>query len=153
VLTLKKELMRQFKCDDCGPMNEYVGCMIKKHKSGGIKFMQKVLLQSHRKELDIKDLKKSNTPATPGTVLKKPIDEDVLLMPEKLTLYCSGVGKAKHMMQYSRPDTYNSVRDLARHMTCAIQVHMDAMLKLMKYINDTSEKRFGIKPNVKVGWK
>ena len=25
VLDLKKLLMRQFECDDCGPMNEYLG--------------------------------------------------------------------------------------------------------------------------------
>jgi hypothetical protein len=75
--------MKQFKCDNCGPMNEYIGCTIEKRKSGGIKFLQKVLLQSYRDQFDIKDLKKFNTLATPGTVLKKPIDEDVLLTPEK----------------------------------------------------------------------
>jgi hypothetical protein len=140
VLDLRRELMKQFECNYCGPMNEYVRCTIEKCKSGGIKFLQKVLLQSYRDEFDIKDLKKFKTPATPGTVLKKPIDGDVLLMPEKQTLYCSGVGKAMHMMQYSRPDTYNAVCDLARHMTSSTQVHMDAMLRLMKYVNDTSNR-------------
>ncbi len=87
-------------------------------------------MQSYRDEFDIKDLKKFNTPATPGTVLKKPMDGDVILKSEKQTLYHSGVGKAMHMMQYSWPDTYNAVRDLARHMTSATQVHMVAMLRL-----------------------
>jgi hypothetical protein len=140
VLDLKKELMKQFECDNCGPMNEYCGCMIEKCKSGGIKFLQKVLLQSFRDEFCIKDLKKFYTPATPGTVLKKPINGDVLLTPEKQTLYHSGLGKAMHMMQYSRPDTYNSACDLGRHMTSATQVHMDAMLRLMKYADDTSDR-------------
>jgi hypothetical protein len=54
VLDLKKELMKQFKCEDCGPMNEYVGCRIETHKSGGFKFLQKVLLQSYRDEFNIK---------------------------------------------------------------------------------------------------
>jgi hypothetical protein len=54
-----------------------------------------------RDEFDVKNLKKFNTPAAPGTVLKKPINGDVLLTPEKQTLYRSGVGKAMHMMQYS----------------------------------------------------
>jgi hypothetical protein len=91
-------------------------------------------------EFDIKDLKIFNTLATHGTVLKKPINGDVLLMPEKQNWYCSGVGKAMHMMQYSRPSTYNAVHDLARHMTSATQVHMDTMLRLMKYVNDTSDR-------------
>ena len=55
---LKKELMKQFKCEDCGPMNEYIGCAIETRKSGGIKFPQKVLLQSYRGEFDIKNLMK-----------------------------------------------------------------------------------------------
>jgi hypothetical protein len=146
VLNLKNELKKQFECDDCGPMVEYVGCTIEKCKSGGIKFLQKVLLQSYRDEFDIKDLKKFNTPATPGTVLKKPIHGDVLHTSEKQTLYHSGVGKAMHMMQYSRPDTYNAVRDLARHMTSATQVHMDAMLRLMKYVDDTRDRGLVLNP-------
>ncbi len=99
-----------------------------------------MLLQSYRDEFDIKDLKKFNTPATPGTVLKKPMDGDVILKSEKQMLHHSGVGKAMHMMQYSRPDTYNAVRDLARHMTSVRQVHMDAMLRLMKYVDNTRDR-------------
>jgi hypothetical protein len=68
-LDLKNELKKQFECNDCRPMVEYVGCTIEKCKSGGIKFLQKVLLQSYRDEFDIKYLKKFNTPATSGTVL------------------------------------------------------------------------------------
>jgi hypothetical protein len=56
-------------------MVEYVGCRIEKCKSGRIKFLQKVLLQSYRDEFDIKDLKKFNTLATPGAVLKKQLME------------------------------------------------------------------------------
>jgi hypothetical protein len=125
------------------------GMHIEKCKSGGIKFLQKVLLQSYRDEFDIKDLKKFNTPATPGTVLKKPIDGDVILKSEKQTLYCSGVGKAMHMMQYSRPDTYNAVCDLVRHMTSAMQVHMDAMLRLMKYVDNTRDRGLVLNPTQK----
>jgi hypothetical protein len=62
VLDLKKELMKQFKCEDCGPMNEYIGCAIETRKSGGIKFLQKVLLQSYRDEFDIKNLKEIQYP-------------------------------------------------------------------------------------------
>ncbi len=43
MLDLKKELMNQFECDDCGKMDKYVGCTIEKLESGGIKFLQMVL--------------------------------------------------------------------------------------------------------------
>ena len=47
VMELKKALMNQFECEDCGPVDEYVGFTIEKLDIGGIKFRQKVLLQKH----------------------------------------------------------------------------------------------------------
>jgi hypothetical protein len=90
--------MDQFKCKDCGLMDEYMGCTIEKLETGGIKFQQKVLLQSYRDEFDIGNLKKFNTPAAPGTVLKKPDEGEECLTPAKQTQCCSGVGKGMHMM-------------------------------------------------------
>jgi hypothetical protein len=127
--------------EDCGPMDEYVGCTIEKYKTGGVKFRQKVLLQSYLDEFDILNLKKFNTPAAPGTVLKKPDKGKEIFAPANQMQYGSGVGKGMHVMQYSRPDTCNAVRDLARHMTSATQVHYDAMLRMMKYhVDDTSDR-------------
>jgi hypothetical protein len=51
----------------------------------GIKFHQKVLLQSYRDEFGIRSLKKFNTLAAPGTVLKKPVEGDDVLTPAKQT--------------------------------------------------------------------
>jgi hypothetical protein len=136
IMELKKALMNQFECKNCGLMDEYVGCTIEKLKTGGVKFRQKVLLQSYRDEFNILKMKKFNTPTAPGTVLRKPDKGNELLTPAKQTQYCSGVGKGMHMMQYSRPYTYNAVRDLARHMTKATQAQIDAMLRLMKYVDD-----------------
>jgi hypothetical protein len=95
---------------------------------------------SYSNDFDIGSMKKFNTPAAPGTVLKKPDKGKEILAPAKQTQYRSGVGKGMHMMQYSRPDTYNDVRDLARHMKCATQVHYDALLRMMKYVDDTSDR-------------
>ena len=85
-------------------MDEYVGCTSEKLETGGIKFRQKVLLQSYRDRFDILKLKKFNTPAAPGTVLRKPDEGKEVLTSAKQMQYCSGVGKGMHMMQYSRPD-------------------------------------------------
>jgi hypothetical protein len=140
IMQLNKALMNQFKCKTCGPMDEYVGCMIEKLKTGGVKFQKKVLLQSYRDEFDILKLKKFNTLAAPGTVLRKPDEGEDILTPAKQTRYRSGVGKGMHMIQYSRPETYNAVRNLARHMTSATQGHYDAMLRMLKYVDDTSDR-------------
>ena len=106
-------------------------------------------MQSYRDRFDILKLMKFNTPAAPGTVLRKPDEGDELLTPAKQTQYRSGVGKGMHMMQYSRPDTYNAVRNLARHVTKATQVHYDAMLMMMKYVDDTSDRGLVLNPRRK----
>ena len=49
-------------------------------------------------------------------------------------------------MQYSLPDLYSAVHNLARHMTRATQVHYDAMLRMMKYVYDTSERGLVLNP-------
>jgi hypothetical protein len=76
-----------------------------------------VLLQNIRDEFDIGNLKKLNTSAAPGTVLKNPDEGKEILVPAKQTQNCSGVGKKMHMMQYSRSDTYNDVHGKT-HDTC-----------------------------------
>jgi hypothetical protein len=38
IMEFKKALMDQFECKDCGPIDEYIGCMIEKLKTGEVKF-------------------------------------------------------------------------------------------------------------------
>ena len=82
-------------------------------------------------------------------MLKTPDEGEEILLPVKQTQYCSGMGKGMHMMQYSRPDTYNAVRNLARHMMYSTQVHYEAMSRIMKYVNDTSDRGLVLNPTRK----
>ena len=53
-------------------------------------------------------------------------------------------------MQYSCPDISQAVRDLARHMTCGDQSHMDAtMLRCMQYLRGTKDAGLLLKPERK----
>jgi hypothetical protein len=149
VLSVKQDLMNQFDCKDCGPMDEYVGCTFQKLETGGIKFLQKVLVQSFSYKLDIGKVKQFNTPGTSIIVLKKPIEGGVLLLQENQTLQRSGVGMAMHMMQYSHPDIYQAVCDLARHTGAATKIHWDAMFRMMKYVSDTKERGLTLNPMCK----
>ncbi len=81
--------------------------------------------------------------------MKKPVEGDVLLSNDNQMLYRSGMGKATHMMQYSRPDIYQAVQDLARHMGSATKLHLNAMFRMMKYISDTNERGLTLNPT----WK
>ena len=135
--------MSQFECEDCGEMKEYVGCKIERD-GRTLKFTQPVLLQSFSDEFELPS-RRYNTPAAAGTVLI-PGTEAELLNGMETTKYRSGVGKLMHMMQYSRPEIYNAVRDLARHMKEPRQVHFDAMLRVMKYCIDTPNRGLTLKP-------
>ncbi len=70
VMQVKADLMKQFECDDCGRLEEYVGNKIDYVGDDAIRFIQTVLLQSYSDKFN-SEKKCHNTPAIPGTVLKK----------------------------------------------------------------------------------
>jgi hypothetical protein len=51
------------------------------------------------------------------------------------------------VMQFSKPETYNTVQDLSHHMYKATQDHYKAMLRVLKYSVDTAEQGLILKPN------
>jgi hypothetical protein len=61
----------------------------------------------------------------------------------------SGIGKLMYHMQYSCPDIAQAVRDLARHMTCGDDTHMQAMLRCMQYLKCTKDAGLLLKPTRK----
>jgi hypothetical protein len=82
--------------------------------------------------------KSYRTPAPVGSVLVAGKKEEALSLAMQKK-YCSGTGKAMHVMQYSKPETYNPVQDLSRHIHEAMQDHFKAMLRVLKYSLDTVE--------------
>jgi hypothetical protein len=107
-----------------------------------------VLLQSYTDEFNL-DKKCYNTPAAPGTVLKKPAEDGKNLSNKDQTVLRSGIGKLMYHMQYSRPDIAQAVRDLSRHMTCGDETHMQAMLRCMQYLKCTKDEGLFLKPERK----
>ena len=87
---LKKELMDRFPCEDCGELDEYVGCKITRTDTS-LKFTQPVLLQSFTDVFDLPNTN-YNTPAAAGSILTKYTDENALSGKEQ-TKYRSAVGK------------------------------------------------------------
>jgi hypothetical protein len=85
-------------------------------------------------------------PGSTWNCSQKPVEGYDIFTPAKQMQYHSGVGKGMHMMQYSWPGTYKAVYKLARHMTVAMQVHFDAMLRMMKNINNTNDRGLVLNP-------
>ena len=46
----KEQLTNRFECEECGELNEYVGCKITRPNKDSLKFTQPVLLQSFEDE-------------------------------------------------------------------------------------------------------
>ncbi len=92
---IKKDLMERFDCKDCGDIKEYVGCKIERTKNS-LKFTQPVLMQSYNDKFELPK-KSYKTPALAGFVLVAGKKEETL-SPAMQKKYCSGTGKAMHLM-------------------------------------------------------
>jgi hypothetical protein len=112
-----------------------------------VRFTQPVLLQSYVNEFSIKSGRLVHTPAETGKVLVKGEDEDESqLNAKEQTKYISGVGKLLHMMRWSRPNIYNSVRELSRFMTTGTTpYHVKAMKRVMEYCVATENRGIMLK--------
>lgn len=145
-------LKELFDCDDVGTMYEYVGCKIDRSEDtngiGEFKFTQPVMLQSFEDEFDLSDGTANDTPGEPGKTLPVATEEE-MVEPGKLTYYRSGVGKLLHMMRWSRPEIYNSVRDLSRHMKGCAVVHIRAMHRVMRYCLKYPNRGWTLRPERK----
>ena len=141
-----KRLKTVFELDDLGELMEYVGCKVDvDREKRTAKFTQPVMIQSFKDEFGAGKVRRV-TPAEPGTMLPKVTDESQALSAAKQAKYRSGVGKMMHMMRWSRLETYNSVRDCARHMKIAGEDHYEAMIRLMDYCISNPERGLLLAP-------
>ena len=142
----KEKLKQLFDCDDVGELKEYVGCKVEWNtEKRSIKFTQPVLLQSYEDEFELPK-GTFKTPAEPGKVLEECV-ENHEIDDERQSKYRSAVGKLLHMMRWSRPEIWNSVRECSRRMSRASEDHMKAVLRILKYCADTKERGWELKPN------
>jgi hypothetical protein len=145
VMKLKNNLMKQFKCDDCGEITEHIGNKIECVGEDAIRLVQTVLTQSYEDEFEL-GKRCYNMPAQPGTVLMRPTKGEEVLSATDQTTLRSGVGKLMYQMQYSRPDIAQAVPDLARYMTRGNSKTLNAMYRCMRYVLCTRDVGLLLKP-------
>ena len=139
------EMKKLFDCEDVGEMVEYVGCKVERnYETRSLKLTQPVLLQSFEDEFNMPN-RVYDTPAEPKKQLKKTIEGQEVTAKEQ-TKFRSGVGKMLHLMRWSRPDIWNSVRELSRRIVNSNYNHMKAMIRVMKYCIDTRNKGWVLQP-------
>ena len=70
-------------------------------------------------------------------------DDSLALSKEDQKLYQSGVGMLLYIVEYSRPDIVNSVRELSMVFNESTETAFKEMLSMIKYVLDT--KHIGLK--------
>ncbi len=80
-----------------------------------------------------------------GQVLVKGDGEGTVSL-DQIKMYRSATATCMFMMQWSRPDIFNAVRGLARHMTAPREAHVRALMTLLKYVTHTKERGLVIAP-------
>ena len=102
-MKVKADLMKEFDCEGCGRLKEYVGNKIEYLGEDAIQFTQPVLLQSFNGEFEL-PTRCYYTPAQPGIVLRKPDKDAPTLSMKEQSMLRSGIGKLMYIMQFFRPD-------------------------------------------------
>jgi 5'-3' exoribonuclease 2 len=145
VLRTKGMITSHLKCDDLGPMKEYVGYKVDIDWAIlSAKFTQPVLLQSFVDEFQAKPVGHS-TPAIPGSTLQATTSNSSLNAND-LSKYHSGVGKLLHLMRWSRPDILNATREVSQFMSNANHAHSQAMHRILEYCVGTPERSLLLAP-------
>ena len=134
VAKTKKEPIEQVEYEECGELNEYMGCKITRIEKSALKITQPVIIQSFTDTFDLPN-HGCPTSARSDNVLTKS-DESDLFSPKEQTTYRSGVGKRSHMMQYLALQIHNTVWDLVRHMFWSAPKHTKEILHCMKHCAD-----------------
>jgi hypothetical protein len=138
-----QHLEKSFTCKREGELTEYVGSKLTfSHDDDGkgtVKFTQPVLIKKINDEYKMTDEPVSKTPAVAGQVLVKG-DGEGTVTSNQMEMYRSATVTCMFMMQWSRPDIFNAVQGLARHMTAPREAHAHALMTLLKYVTHTNER-------------
>jgi hypothetical protein len=146
VMKLKNNLMKQFECDDCRELTEYIGNKIKCVGEDATRLVQTVLTQSYEDEFELGKIC-YNMPAQSGTVLMRPTEGKEVLSATDQTMLRSGVGKLMYQMQYSRPDIAQVVHHLAQYMMRGNLKTLNTMYRCMRYVLCTRDAGLLLKPS------
>ena len=145
---VKKEIeiiKRRYSITQKHPLDEYVGCQMVQTNNYIILHQQRLidkLKDDFQKE--IKEIKTPMTPMTSNTHVVRPEEEDKSNLDfDKQKKYQSGVGTLLYFIKHSRPDIFNSVRELTKAMDRANNKNYKQMLRVIKYV--VSTRNFGVK--------
>ena len=88
----------------------------------------------------IQSMQEYDMPAGSGEHIKRPDENEPKISPKEQRKYRSGVGMLLYLVEFSRPDILNAVRELSKVMDGATPAHMKSMLRTIKFVMDTRQR-------------
>ena len=140
----------KFEVDDVGELKDYLGCQLDiktdrdPTKPSSVTFRQPVLLQTLIDSYHISGAT-SDTPTFAGAQLH-PSAEGEEVSAEKQAEYYTIIGKFLHLVNYSRPDIANAVREASRRVKASTKKHRAYVDKVIAYLVSTPKRGWFLKP-------
>ena len=144
----KLDIKSKFDVRELGPVDEYIGCNIKKIDDSKIKLEQPDMIKKIKKEFgkDVEHMRPSETPMGPGIAVQRPTEADELISKEDQTRYRSAVGMLLYLVKHSRPDLSNAVRELTKVMDGATKEHVKLLHRVINFVILTEDRGLIMEP-------
>jgi len=124
----KSKLKEMVSIDDCGNIDEYIGCKVDINRDEReLKFTQPVMIQSFQDEFNLPN----KTPVTPAVPHLSFSQVGKVISNSMMSYYRKDVGKLLHMRRFTKPSIQKAVRDLSRRVKGATIDHVEAMHEVM----------------------
>ena len=145
-----KLLNKNFRIEDQGTLNDYLGVNIEKREDGKLEMTQPTLISSILKDVGLDDPTKGNpatsrtTPAYHTVILSK--DEEGENHSKEDFDYRQVIGKLLYLEKSTRPDIACSVHQCARFCAAPKSSHAQAVKRICRYLLGTRNKGLILDP-------
>jgi len=142
----RNEIEQHFNITRSEDIEDFIGFCIKKDNKL-ILLSQPDLIRKMPKKFEdrIQSMRDYNT-APAGTHIIRCKDEEAKLSEDKQAEFRSGVGSLLYLLKHSRPGLSNSVRELSKVMDGASKAHQKALLRAIKFVQQTQERKLVLSP-------
>jgi hypothetical protein len=142
-----KEIEQHFNITRSEDIEDFIGCRIEK-EGKSILLSQPDLIKKMLKKFGdkIQNMREYETPAPSGTHIIRCKDDEAKLSDDDQAEFRSGVGSLLYLLKHSRPDLSNSVRELSKVMDGANKAHQKALLRAIKFVEQTQERKLVLSP-------
>ena len=131
-----------------GKLKEYVGVTIERKNEKTVELSQpdsiKIMQQKFNSEIE--KMKTFKSPVGPSDVVMHLRNENEKIDDDTQQRFQSGVGMLLWLAKHSRPDISNAVREVSKVMNGAMRAHYKYMLRIIKYVSDTKDKKLRLQP-------